>query len=164
MWPQTSHLTSMSPHFLRANTTYFSELIEGLNERLHIWMPIYFALSRRVQVYKCGPSAISGKTPFHCQKCSSTYQILLPVKLANSSDSEPLKEFLRPNASCPCPSFLKDFMYLFLERGKEGKREGEQHQCVVASHTSPTGDLACSPGMCPGWELNQQPFGSQAST
>ena len=29
--------------------------------------------------------------------------------------------------------FLKDFIYLFLERGKEGVREGEKHQCVVAS-------------------------------
>ena len=27
----------------------------------------------------------------------------------------------------------------------------------------PTGDLACTPGMCPDWESNQQPFGSQAS-
>ena len=26
----------------------------------------------------------------------------------------------------------------------------------------PTGDLASNPGMCPGWELNQQPFGLQA--
>ena len=24
------------------------------------------------------------------------------------------------------------------------------------------GDLACIPGMCPDWELNQQPFGLQA--
>ena len=30
-------------------------------------------------------------------------------------------------------------MYLFLERGREGEREGEKHQCVVASHTPPTG-------------------------
>ena len=45
-----------------------------------------------------------------------------------------------------------------------GEREGEKHQCVVASHVPPTGDLAChNPGMCPDWELNQQPFGSQAS-
>ena len=28
----------------------------------------------------------------------------------------------------------------------------------------PIGDLACSPGMCPDWEPNQQPFGSQAGT
>ena len=28
----------------------------------------------------------------------------------------------------------------------------------------PTGDLACNPGMCPYWELNQQPFGLQAGT
>ena len=29
--------------------------------------------------------------------------------------------------------FFKDFIYLFLERGKEGEREGEKHQFVVAS-------------------------------
>ena len=28
----------------------------------------------------------------------------------------------------------------------------------------PTGDLACNPGMCPDWESNQQPSGSQAGT
>ena len=44
-----------------------------------------------------------------------------------------------------------------------GEREGEKHQCVVAFHVSPTGDLACNPSICPNWELNQQPFGSQAS-
>ena len=53
---------------------------------------------------------------------------------------------------------LKKRLYLFLERG----REGEKHRCVVASHTPPTGDLACNPGMYPNWESNQQPFGSQA--
>ena len=31
--------------------------------------------------------------------------------------------------------FFKDFIYLFLERGREGEREGEKHQCVVASRT-----------------------------
>ena len=30
-------------------------------------------------------------------------------------------------------NFLKDFIYLFLERGREGERDGEKHQCVVAS-------------------------------
>ena len=45
--------------------------------------------------------------------------------------------------------FSKRF-YLFLER----VREGEKHQCVVASHVPPTWDLACNPGMCPDWELN----------
>ena len=57
----------------------------------------------------------------------------------------------------------KDFIYLFLERGREGEREGEKPQCVVASHIPPTGDLACSPGMCPHWETNLRPFGSQSS-
>ena len=60
-----------------------------------------------------------------------------------------------------CPSCLNachahNIFFLFsFERG-EGEREGEK--CVVASHLSPTGDLAC---MCPGWESNQRPFGSQ---
>ena len=49
--------------------------------------------------------------------------------------------------------FFKDFIYLFLERGKEREREGEK-QCVVASHVPPNGDLAGNPGMCPDWELN----------
>ena len=29
---------------------------------------------------------------------------------------------------------------------------GEKHQCVVASHTPSTGDLAQNPGMCPDWK------------
>ena len=44
--------------------------------------------------------------------------------------------------------------FIFRQRGKEGKREGETHQCVVASCVSPTGELARNPGMCPDWELN----------
>ena len=50
-------------------------------------------------------------------------------------------------------------MYLFLDRG----REGEKHQCVVASRTLPTGDLTRNSGMCPDWESNQEPFGLQAN-
>ena len=63
---------------------------------------------------------------------------------------------------CPCLSgffqlaywfflkkFFKDFIYLFLERGTEGQREGEKQLCVVASHMPATADLACNPGMCP---------------
>ena len=47
-------------------------------------------------------------------------------------------------------------VYLFiLERGGEGEREGEKHQCVVASHAPPAGDLAHNPGMYPDWESNR---------
>ena len=48
--------------------------------------------------------------------------------------------------------------------GREGEREREKHQCVVASHVLPTGDLAHNPGMCPDWESNQLPCGSQSGT
>ena len=51
---------------------------------------------------------------------------------------------------------------MFREKGRE--KEGEKHHCVVASCTTPTGDLAQNPGMCPQWELNWRPFGSQACT
>ena len=42
--------------------------------------------------------------------------------------------------------FFKDFIYLFLERGREGEREEEKDQCVVATWATPTGDLARNPG------------------
>ena len=45
-------------------------------------------------------------------------------------------------------------MCLFLRfyLGMEGEREGEKHQCVVASMHPTTGDLAHNRGMCPDWE------------
>ena len=59
-------------------------------------------------------------------------------------------------------SFLKKrLVYLSVDRRREEEREGEKHRYVVTSHAPPTGDLACNPGMCPDWESNQQPFGSQ---
>ena len=61
----------------------------------------------------------------------------------------------------PIYLFFKDFIYLFLERGREGEREREK-QYVVASRSPPTGNLACNPGMFPDRKSNQQPFGPQA--
>ena len=61
-------------------------------------------------------------------------------------------------------------LYLFLEREQRREKERERNTDVwethhlVASCMPPTGDLAGNPGMCPDWESNQQPFGSQAST
>ena len=43
---------------------------------------------------------------------------------------------------------------MFREKGREGEREGENHQCVVASHEPHTGDMASNLGMCPDWESN----------
>ena len=40
----------------------------------------------------------------------------------------------------------------------EGEREGEEHQCVVASHTPPTGDLAHNPGMSPDENRTSHPL------
>ena len=43
--------------------------------------------------------------------------------------------------------FFRFYLFIFRE-GKE-RREGEKHQCVVASHTPPTGDMACNAGNVP---------------
>ena len=43
--------------------------------------------------------------------------------------------------------FLRLYLFIFRERGREGEREEEKHQCVVASRTPSTGDLACNPGI-----------------
>ena len=43
------------------------------------------------------------------------------------------------------------------------EKEEEKHQCLVASHMTPIGDLAHNPGMCPDWESNWRPFGSQSA-
>ena len=57
--------------------------------------------------------------------------------------------------------FIFVYLFIFRDWGKEGEREREKHQCVVASYVAPTGDLACNPGMCPDWESNRRPFDSQ---
>ena len=66
--------------------------------------------------------------------------------------------------------FVKDFIYLFLERSKDREKERERnsnvwemHQLFV-SYTPATSDLAHNAGMCPDQELNRGSFGSQAST
>ena len=59
--------------------------------------------------------------------------------------------------------FKKRFLLIFRERGREGERKGEKHQRVVASHMPSTGDQVCKSGMCPDWQLNLWPSGSQAS-
>ena len=57
--------------------------------------------------------------------------------------------------------FLRFYLFIFRERAREGEREGETSMCSCLSCT-PTADLAHNPGMCPDWESNQRPFGSQA--
>ena len=70
--------------------------------------------------------------------------------------------FISSSLLQPVWFFFLRFYVLFLERGKEGTREGVKHQCVVASSVPPTGNMAYNPGMCPDWESNWQRFSSQA--
>ena len=53
---------------------------------------------------------------------------------------------------------MKDFIYLILETGKEGRKRETRNIDVQgtpqssASHTTPTGKLMGKPGMFPDWE------------
>ena len=60
--------------------------------------------------------------------------------------------------------FIYVLKIVFLDRGWERGRDGEKHQCVVASYAPHTRDLAHNPGKCSDWESNQRPFGLQAGT
>ena len=73
---------------------------------------------------------------------------------------------LSPTPTIPISTtFFKSFyLFIFRERGREGEKEGEKLRCVVVSRMPPSGDLSRNSGMCPDWELNQQPFGLQART
>ena len=53
------------------------------------------------------------------------------------------------------------YLFIFPESGRDKEREVEKHQCV--RETSIGCLLAHNPGMCPEWESNRRPFGSQAS-
>ena len=55
----------------------------------------------------------------------------------------------------------KDFIYLFLERRERKEKEKERNNNVWLPLVPHTGDLAHNTSMCPDWESNQQPFGSQ---
>ena len=63
--------------------------------------------------------------------------------------------------------FLKRF-YVFIFREGKGRRKRGRNIDVWETHQSvaccmpPAGDPASNPGMCPDWELNRQPFVSQA--
>ena len=52
--------------------------------------------------------------------------------------------------------------FIFRKRGKVEEREREKHQCVVASFTPPTVDLARNEAYA--LVQNWRPFGSQAGT
>ena len=45
--------------------------------------------------------------------------------------------------------FKRFYLLIFSEREREGEREGEKHQCVVAPHVPSTEDMVHNPGMCP---------------
>ena len=62
--------------------------------------------------------------------------------------------------------FKKNWFYLliFRERERKGEREGEKHQCVVASCCPHYWGPGLQPSVCLDWGSNWWPFDSEAST
>ena len=56
--------------------------------------------------------------------------------------------------------FLLKILWIYFGEGKGG-REGEKHQCLVASHTPLLGTWLTTQACALDWELNWGPFGSQ---
>ena len=55
------------------------------------------------------------------------------------------------------------FIYFFRE-GKGGRKRRRETSMCGCLLRPPTGDLAHNAGMCPDWESNQRPFGSEAGS
>ena len=62
--------------------------------------------------------------------------------------------------------FLLKIFFIYFESELKGEREGEKHWHVrdtsVHCLLYTPGDLTCNPDICPDWNSNQQPLGSQA--
>ena len=70
-------------------------------------------------------------------------QAVFLINLPGLCDQTSLNQTSMPSSFIH-PYFFKDFVHLFLERGREEEREREKYQCVVASHMVPTEDLAAT--------------------
>ena len=96
------------------------------------------------------PIPISGHSPsppFQPLETSNLLSVLMDVPILDSS-------YIWIHTICGllCQAFFTqhNVFFIFLnwfiyrERGRKGEREGEKHQCVVSSHTPPTGDWAAT--------------------
>ena len=106
-------------------------------------------LRRTLFIYDTVLHAVFLNLTFLLQQCHFFYSSLL------------IKFF----KECLLSLFFFKILFISRERGKEGDREGEKHQCVVASHMSHTGEPGLQPRHVPwlGIEPSAFQFTSQYS-
>ena len=92
-----------------------------------------------------------------CERCKIKPLFLCSTETERGSSDRQHKTFTSINNKNQNTILFK-ILFIFRYMGREGEREAEKHQCVVASREPPTGDLACNPGLCPDWESNRRPF------
>ena len=125
-----------------------------------------YILSDRQKIYFlvcCRILVISLCVPWDRKDWKSLIYLVLNMFKAKYEQFTYIVTLISHNANKQILSFKIFYLFIFRESRREGEREREKHQCVVASHAPPTGDLAHNPGMCPDWELNQRPFASQSA-
>ena len=90
-------------------------------------------------------STLPCSTP--CSSLSPTFKVTFDARV----DTSPVSAYPHPSESgifwCVGFFFLK-ILFIF-ERGREGEREGEKHQCVVTPPMTPTRDLAATQACTP---------------
>ena len=129
--------------------------IKGYCSFYELILPIYFL------------SALQTTLQFHSASRNSVVLIKSLQKMIVFFFLLTLIHFLSFFLSFHSFFFFEDFIYLFLESGREGEREGDKYQCVVALRARPPPPLETWPATqaCAlTGKLNQQPFDSQAGT
>ena len=99
---------------------------------------------------------------FFCFLCNFRLSIF-PLSLQIDQDNLPRGRSSSSRATVRWKKYTEQNGFrCSMERGREGEREGEKHQCCLVCPR--LGTWPRNPGMCPDWESNQRPFGSQAGT
>ena len=117
----------------------------NLHSNLHLGVPLGEAKQRQVISSKSRAGSKS-----HRKDNLYMAQVLLTLPLSQQTRGQRTCHVMGVWAALLF--FFKHF--IFRERGREGEREGEKHQCVVASCVPPTRDVAGNLDMCPYWESN----------
>ena len=87
-------------------------------------------------------------------------ETVLPAILMNISGNTYIPNLNHHNSISLFVSFFKQifFYFSFRERGREGEREREKHQCVVASHVPPLGTWPAAQAYALTWNQTSDPL------
>ena len=121
------------------------------NRKYHLWTPV-----RAIMQSFSERAHLSPGDPDELRALSQQVLVACETLLSNRLQDMAVLSTLGGVTSMKghCASYIlyfKQILFIFRQKVRDGEREGEKHQCEVASRSPLTGDLACNPGMCPHW-------------